>query len=163
VKQPSGERRVCTCVRAVRSPAKVRLSAGVLALCAVSACSSGASPAARASAVSPAVSAVPTAPAGPSLAALQHLHWTALPRDPLGPRELAITVWTGRDFLAVGGAPITGDGAGLTGADAYDPQVGRWEILPSFPLTARSAAASAWTGYGLLVWGARRHWGAGAG
>lgn len=120
---------------------------GALVLFAVAACSSSASPAA-----SPAPTA-PPAPAGISLAALQRLHWNALPADPLGPRELAITAWTGREFLAVGGAPITSDSAGLTGADAYDPQTGRWELLPSFPLAARDAPASAWTGHGLVVWG----------
>jgi hypothetical protein len=139
-------------VRDVSAPAKVLLAMGALVLGLVSACSSSA-PAAHGTAVTPVVSPAPEAPAGLSLAALQRLRWTALPADPLGPRELAITAWTGRELLAVGGAPITSDGGGFTGADAYDPQTGRWELLPSFPLTARDSPASAWTGYGLVIWG----------
>lgn len=94
----------------------------------------------------------PTAPPGVSLAALQRLHWTALPADPLAPRDSVITTWTGHEFLAVGGQRSS-DGAAFTGADAYDPQTGQWQLLPSFPLAARDAPASAWTGYGLVVWG----------
>ena len=107
----------------------------------------------RGSAPTPVVSPAPAAPAGLSLAALQRLHWTALPDDPLGPRQLAATAWTGQEFLAVGGEPVVGDGPAFRGADAYDPQTGRWQLLPTFPLAARDTPASAWTGYGLVIWG----------
>jgi len=122
-------------------------------LCILGACSGGASPAAHGTASPPAVSAAPVAPPGLPSSALERLHWTALPADPLAPRDSPITAWTGREFLAVGGAPVGGNGPALTGADAYDPKAGRWNLLPSFPLAARNQQASAWTGYGLVVWG----------
>ncbi len=156
MRQPFGERRVCTRVGELRSAgAGVRMAMAAVLLAAAG-CSSGTPARSPGAAVTPLVSAAPTPPAGLSVAALKRLHWAALPADPLGPRELAVTAWTGRELLAVGGAPITGDGlagAGLTGADAYDPQTRRWQLLPSFPLTPRNSPASAWTGYGLLVWG----------
>ncbi len=102
----------------------------------------------------------PTPPAGLALPVLQRMHWTALPAEPLGRRQLAVTAWTGSEFLVVGGAPVSGNGPGLTGADAYDPRTRTWRVLPSFPLAARSSPASAWTGYGLLVWGGESNPGA---
>ncbi len=147
MKQPLRERRVCSCVR----DASVRLAAVALGLCVAGACSSTPT-VGRGSAPKPAVSPAPSAAAGLSPAALQRLHWTALPADPLAPRDAAITVWTGDELLVVGGLRSS-DGAAYTGADAYDPQTGRWQLLPSLPLTARDSPASAWTGYGLLVWG----------
>jgi hypothetical protein len=97
-----------------------------------------------------------------SIASLKSSHWRSLPADPLAPRDLPITAWTGHELLAVGGQRVA-DGAAFTGADAYDPQTGRWELLPSFPLAARDSPASAWTGYGLVVWGGSTAQGSGSG
>ena len=146
-----GERSVCTGVGDVSAPAKLGFAAAALALCIASGCSSSSSNAPHGLAAS-AVSPAPAAPAGVAVAALQRLDWTALPADPLAPRDLAITAWTGHELLVVGGQRAS-DGAAFTGADAYDPQTRRWELLPSFRLEARDSPASAWTGYGLLVWG----------
>jgi hypothetical protein len=136
----------------LKAAARAGCVAGAMLLGAASACSSSPSPAARGTAVAPVVSPAPTAPAGIALQALRRLHWSALPIDPLAPRDTVITAWTGHELLAVGGQR-SADGAAYTGADAYDPQTGRWQVLPSLPLVARDAPASAWTGYGLFVWG----------
>ena len=76
-----------------------------------------------------------------------------MPADPLGPRQQAVTAWTGHELLAVGGSSVAGNGPGLTGADAYDPRTRAWRQLPDFPLAARGGVASTWTGYGLVLWG----------
>ena len=76
-----------------------------------------------------------------------------MPPDPLGSRQQAVTAWTGKEFVVVGGAPVRGNGPAVTTAAAYDPGARTWTSLPNFPLAARTSAASTWTGYGLVVWG----------
>ncbi len=145
----------------IRRPGPLTSAACVLAIAGlIAGCSAGGNGgglgvasghASSSSAASPAPA--PTPPAGVALSALQRMHWTALPADPLGRRQLTVTAWTGRALLVVGGAPVSGNGPGFTAADAYDPRTRTWRLLPDFPLAARVSSASAWTGYGLLVWG----------
>ncbi len=64
--------------------------------------------------------------------------------------------WTGREVLVVGGAFATGSGVSLDAARegaAYDPAADTWRELAPFPLAPRRAAAAAWTGRELVVWG----------
>jgi hypothetical protein len=100
-------------------------------------------------------SPAPTPPPGAAVSALTRMHWSVVAADPLGPRQDAVTAWTGKVLVAVGGTSGTGtgDGPSLAGADAYDPVTRVWQRLPDFPLAVRSGAASTWTGYGLVLWG----------
>jgi hypothetical protein len=95
----------------------------------------------------------PAPPPGAALSVLQRMHWSPLPPGPLGPRQQAVTAWTGKAFVVVGGAPVRGTVPGTATAAAYDPKARTWTSLPDLPLAARIGVASAWTGYGLVVWG----------
>ncbi len=87
--------------------------------------------------------------------------WRPMSTLPLGPRILAASAWTGEELVVWGGrgcpagrcddetAPPFADGA------AYDPEADRWRVLAPSPLSARSGAASVWTGDELVVWGGR--------
>jgi hypothetical protein len=80
--------------------------------------------------------------------------WRPLPTaDAPSPRVFAVSAWTGREVLLWGGAPgatpaALGDGA------AFDPLAFAWRPIASTAApSARSDAASAWTGTELVVWG----------
>lgn len=70
-------------------------------------------------------------------------HWRELPAAPLSPRTDALTVWTGHEFLVLGGAvnecPADADYCGGPGyapqsdAAAYDPATERWRKLAPVP------------------------------
>jgi hypothetical protein len=87
-------------------------------------------------------------------------HWRplpVLPRAQLAGRHHPVVAWTGRQLIVWGGHSQRGpdlqvhaDGAG------YDPRRGRWGPLPPAPegqLLDYDAAATAWTGREVLVWG----------
>ena len=86
-------------------------------------------------------------------------HWQELAGSGLCGRYDASAVWTGKEMLVWGGescagaacpsdqSPHLGDGA------AYNPTTDRWRKLASSPLSGREAAATAWTGSEMLVWG----------
>jgi hypothetical protein len=87
-------------------------------------------------------------------------HWRplpVLPRAQLAGRHHPLVAWTGRQLIVWGGTSQRGsdlqvhaDGAG------YDPRRGRWGPLPPAPegqLLDYDAAATAWTGREVLVWG----------
>jgi Kelch motif len=62
----------------------------------------------------------------------------------------AVTGWTGRQFLAWGGAcceDTSRDGM------AYNPATNTWRKLPAAPLQPRASASGAWTGKELVVAG----------
>jgi hypothetical protein len=80
--------------------------------------------------------------------------WSELPPPP-EVRSQAATAWTGRELLVWGGYVFQGSGNKPAHDDgfAFDAQARSWTLMPESPLSARSAAASAWTGSELLVWG----------
>jgi hypothetical protein len=68
----------------------------------------------------------------------------------------AVTGWTGRQFLAWGGACCDeNSNAGM----AYTPATNTWRILPAAPLERRVEASGAWTGRELIVAGGNVHLG----
>ncbi|HEX3425827.1 MAG TPA: hypothetical protein VHT30_06825 [Acidimicrobiales bacterium] len=108
-----------------------------------------------------ATSACPTEPApdvgiGPQGAGS---HWKEVAESGLCGRYDASAVWTGKEMLVWGGescaggtcpsdqSPHLGDGA------AYVPASDSWHRLARSPLAGREAAATAWTGTELLLWG----------
>lgn len=62
----------------------------------------------------------------------------------------AVTGWTGRQFLAWGGACCEDT---TRGGLAYTPATGTWHTIPAAPLAARTRASGAWTGKELVVAG----------
>lgn len=86
-------------------------------------------------------------------------HWTEIAPSGLCGRYHAAAAWTGSELVVWGGencagaacptalSPHLGDGA------AYRPAGDAWRRLAPSPLSARSPAATAWTGTELLVWG----------
>jgi N-acetylneuraminic acid mutarotase len=86
-------------------------------------------------------------------------HWREIAVPGLCGRYDAAVAWTGKEMLVWGGencagaacpsdqAPHLGDGA------AYTPGTDKWRRLSAAPLAGREAAATAWTGTELLVWG----------
>jgi len=75
--------------------------------------------------------------------------WRAIPR-PAGSMSGAVTGWTGRQFLAWGGACCEDT---TRGGLAYTPATGTWHTIPAAPLAARTRASGAWTGKELVVAG----------
>ena len=77
-----------------------------------------------------------------------------LPPAPISARTGPAAVWTGREMVVWGGTELIG-GAEHPAADgaAFDPTSGRWRLLASSPLSARSSAAVVWTGTEMVVWG----------
>ncbi len=71
----------------------------------------------------------------------------------------AVTGWTGRQFLAWGGACC--DDTSHDGA-AYNPATNTWRKLPTAPLAPRAFASGAWTGKELVVAGGSARHGNGA-
>jgi N-acetylneuraminic acid mutarotase len=85
--------------------------------------------------------------------------WQEMARSPLCGRFAASVAWTGTELLIWGGQNCAGaecpletahrmaDGAG------YDPARNRWRQMAASPLAGRDAAATAWTGTAMVVWG----------
>ncbi len=82
--------------------------------------------------------------------------WRKIADAPISGRTGHQAVWTGSEMLIWGGDPgLSREGEPLdeaTGA-AYDPATDRWRVLPEAPLDRTHAAAGAWTGEEMLVWG----------
>lgn len=76
--------------------------------------------------------------------------WRVIAPSPIGGRERASAVWTGRDVLIWGG---WADGKYLNDGAAYDPRSDSWHPIPPGPIPGRAGAAAAWTGVEMLVWG----------
>jgi hypothetical protein len=102
----------------------------------------------------PGTSAITYPTTGPgSVSALKHGHWSVLPTAPIPARVGQAAVWTGQQMLIWGGAAgsqadqLRSDGA------AYDPATHRWATLPRGPLSARTNAATVWTGQDMFIWG----------
>jgi hypothetical protein len=93
---------------------------------------------------------------GPALAATERVSatpangWTRLADAPFA-RTGSVTIWTGRAFIVWSGASrnatYPNDGA------LYDARSRHWQRIPRAPIAGRSAAAAAWTGTRLVVWG----------
>jgi N-acetylneuraminic acid mutarotase len=94
--------------------------------------------------------------------------WRMLPDAPVDGRVGGVSAWTGEELVVLGGwgarmrdgvAINPDDDAAMTyhrdGA-AYDPATDSWRTIAPFPLKPRTAAAVAWTGRELLVWGGYR-------
>ena len=70
--------------------------------------------------------------------------WRRLPEPPLGPRELATGVWTGRETLIFGGSDAPPTPPGASGMDerkpplrdgaAFDPRSGSWRQMATAPI-----------------------------
>ncbi|MCU1390491.1 MAG: hypothetical protein JWL72_3829, partial [Ilumatobacteraceae bacterium] len=83
-----------------------------------------------------------------------------IPAAPIGARSSSAFAWSGKELIVWGGygttgtpaAPSATDGTANDGA-AFDVAAGTWRTLAPGPLSARSSAASVWTGTELLVWG----------
>lgn len=72
-----------------------------------------------------------------------------VPSAPIEARHLAAGVWTGSEFVLIGGSSFEssfGDGA------AYDPETGVWRELAAFPGGSASQATAVWIGEQLYVW-----------
>jgi hypothetical protein len=91
------------------------------------------------------------------LAAELPVGWSELPAPP-EVRRAAATAWTGSKLIVWGGYVYvlgTGEGPLSREGSVFDAGSRRWEPMAPGPLSARSAAASAWTGDEFLVWGGR--------
>lgn len=74
-----------------------------------------------------------------------------LAASPLGSRQGPVVTWTGRELLEIGG---WGGKAGPGEGAAFDPADGRWRpIAPAPAPVGGAAAASAWTGSRVFVFG----------
>ncbi len=80
--------------------------------------------------------------------------WSDLPAPP-EVRSEAASAWTGHDLLIWGGYVFEGSGDKPPNDDGFmfDGDTRSWSAMPASPLSPRSAAASAWTGSELLIWG----------
>jgi hypothetical protein len=101
----------------------------------------------------------PPSPADPpvDLAAGLAPGWTELPSPPKM-RDRAATAWTGSELIVWGGYVYEvgfGEGPLSHEGSIFDAASRRWEPMAAAPLSARSSAASAWTGEEFLVWGGR--------
>lgn len=78
-----------------------------------------------------------------------------LPESPLTGRIDPMAVWTGSRMIIWGGStpkPAGGETPFDDGA-LYNPAARTWTMLPPAPISARSNAATVWTGSEMLVWG----------
>lgn len=78
-----------------------------------------------------------------------------LPVSPLAGRIDPMAVWSGSQMLIWGGsAPKVPSGeTPFDDGATYDPITKEWTSLPPAPISARSNAASVWTGAEMLIWG----------
>jgi hypothetical protein len=80
--------------------------------------------------------------------------WSRLPDGPLGSREGYVSVWTGKEFLIMGGT--SGDGLALPAAAAVDPVGGSWRLLPGLnQLGGLRPTDAVWNGRQVFVAGLR--------
>ena len=70
---------------------------------------------------------------------------------PLGLRDTT-AVWTGEHVIASHGCTANNHNCTTGAAWRYDPQLDRWESLPSAPIS-RTDQSAVWTGTEMLVWG----------
>jgi N-acetylneuraminic acid mutarotase len=70
--------------------------------------------------------------------------WVATATTPLAPRSGAITVWTGEEFLVVGGRLCTEPATECAAGDAaaFRPDTGRWRSIAAPPVALDDTAAS---------------------
>jgi hypothetical protein len=83
--------------------------------------------------------------------------WSELPAPPEVRRAAAIA-WTGSKLIQWGGyvyVESSGERPASHEGSVFDAASRSWEPMTSGPLSARSAAASAWTGDEFLIWGGR--------
>ena len=100
------------------------------------------------------VPAKPIAPvASVTAAELAKGHWSQLPAAPIDGRTGASVAWTGTELLIWGGQSVAQPNVAHADGAAYNPQTGRWRMLPAAPLSPRFEQASAWDGTEMLVWG----------
>jgi hypothetical protein len=83
--------------------------------------------------------------------------WLDSARSPLGRRQEATFVWTGREAtvwggIADSGAPNSRDIGTADGA-AWDPSTDTWRMLPPAPIAPRYSHVGVWTGQEMIVWG----------
>jgi hypothetical protein len=91
--------------------------------------------------------------------------WSRLAHSPLGPRGLAVAVWTGTRLLIWGGEHVGGkqptpaggeeeEGGNLQSQGAsYDPSTDSWRLIARSPLRGRARPRAVWTGREMIVWG----------
>ena len=95
----------------------------------------------------------PPVVSGATPAQLAAATWGRLPQAPVPLRSGAASAWTGNQLLVWGGTAVGGSGRVLDDGAAYDPVSRRWQLLSDSVLSARTSAASVWTGKELFVWG----------
>ena len=78
-----------------------------------------------------------------------------LPASPLAGRVDSMAVWTGLQMIVWGGSAPRAIGGETPFDDGalYDPVARAWTMLPVAPISARSNAATVWTGAEMLIWG----------
>ena len=78
-----------------------------------------------------------------------------LPASPLAGRIDPMVVWSGSRMIVWGGSAPKPTGGEIPFDDgaAYDPVTREWTALPAAPISARSNAASVWTGTEMIIWG----------
>ncbi len=93
-----------------------------------------------------------TAPPDPPRGVAAAPGWRALPPPPLGPRELAAGLWTGREVLVAGGSDtppcppsagcVPAGRAPLRDGAAFDPATGRWRRIARAPVAFAFASTA---------------------
>jgi hypothetical protein len=73
--------------------------------------------------------------------------WQRLDAGPTKRLGIESSVWTGKELIVWGDRTNGSEGA------AFDPDTGKWRLLPDWPLGLRSGAIVRWTGSEMLVWG----------
>lgn len=92
--------------------------------------------------------------AGSERGAEMHVRSQTLPPGPLGARERASAVWTGREVIIWGGqSGAQADNRLYSDGAAYDPARGTWRTIPRPPIAPRSGHTAVWTGHEMIVWG----------
>lgn len=86
-------------------------------------------------------------------------HWREMAPSGLCGRYYSAQAWTGTELLIWSGENCAGSAcpsfraAHMADGAAYSPSTNRWRKLAPSPLSARTPAATAWTGTEMLVWG----------
>ncbi|MFI7586845.1 hypothetical protein ACIB24_07200 [Spongisporangium articulatum] len=82
----------------------------------------------------------------------------ALPPAPLTPRERAVAVWTGTEYIVLGGQSGWKETTVDTGGSAaFDPGAAAWKALPPTTVGNRSGASALVVGSKLVVWGGQQN------
>src|SRR5215210_2922659 len=82
--------------------------------------------------------------------------WRLLPPPPPKLRHWKANdsaIWTGEQLIVWGGTASENHGDFIADGAAYDPEQGRWELLPQAPIAGRDRHVAISTGEAMLIWG----------